>query len=186
MTSQPRGNDLLPNPPIPLHTLSLFCMLAASIYIAMALLSDINDVIIVIRSIPWPLYIILLALSLASYSARLLRWIGFLKRSQVKLSLARHASIYFAGFALTTSPGKVGELVCSFYLKPYGVSYSTSIAAFFSERLLDLIGIMALAAGTALQPDSSFGFLSVDAGAGAAISSHWTDSYQAWPPQLGR
>ena len=54
--------------------------------------------------------------------------------------------LYFAGFSLTTTPGKAGELIRSLFLKPYGVQFHHSAAMFFSERLADLVAIVALTA----------------------------------------
>jgi uncharacterized protein (TIRG00374 family) len=53
--------------------------------------------------------------------------------------------IYLSGFALTTTPGKAGEAIRSVFLKPQGVGYGDSMAAFFSERLSDLLAIVLLA-----------------------------------------
>jgi conserved hypothetical protein len=53
--------------------------------------------------------------------------------------------IYLAGFALTTTPGKVGELLRSALLLQWAVPLKKSVAAFFSERLSDLLAIVLLA-----------------------------------------
>ncbi len=52
--------------------------------------------------------------------------------------------IYFSGFALTTTPGKAGEAIRSLFLAPLGIKYHQSLAAFFSERLLDVVAILTL------------------------------------------
>jgi len=59
--------------------------------------------------------------------------------------MATHLAYYLAGFALTTSPGKAGETVRSVLLRPHGVPYPTSLACFFSERLLDVVVVALLA-----------------------------------------
>ena len=51
-----------------------------------------------------------------------------------------------AGFALTTTPAKVGELVRSVFLKRFGIKHTESGAAFFAERLSDLIAILLITA----------------------------------------
>ena len=55
-------------------------------------------------------------------------------------------AVYFSGFALTTSPGKLGETLRSLLLKPHGVPASASLAAFLAERVSDLLAILVLAA----------------------------------------
>jgi uncharacterized membrane protein YbhN (UPF0104 family) len=54
--------------------------------------------------------------------------------------------VYVAGLALTTSPGKVAETIRSVLLLPRGVSIVHSLAAFFADRLSDVIGVAILGA----------------------------------------
>lgn len=49
-------------------------------------------------------------------------------------------------FAYTVSPGKVGELVRARYYVPLGIPIRNTTAAFFVERLLDLVAMIILAA----------------------------------------
>jgi len=89
--------------------------------------------------------IIALGLSLVHLALRFLRWRYFLRLFGYRLPLSVDIVHYFAGFALTTTPGKVGETIRSIYLEEYGVRYSESLAAFFSERLLDVLIVSILA-----------------------------------------
>lgn len=86
---------------------------------------------------------IVLALSLLNYSLRFWRW--SLMLSGPSISLWRHFTVYMAGFALTTTPGKVGEAMRTFYLRPFGISARRCLAALYNERLFDLIVISVLA-----------------------------------------
>jgi hypothetical protein len=52
--------------------------------------------------------------------------------------------IYLSGFALTTTPGKAGEMFRALLLRRLGVSVPTAFAAFISERLSDLIAVLLL------------------------------------------
>jgi hypothetical protein len=51
---------------------------------------------------------------------------------------------YLSGFALTASPGKVGELMRVRYFSPMGVPADQVIACFIFERVLDLIAVLLL------------------------------------------
>jgi uncharacterized protein (TIRG00374 family) len=87
-----------------------------------------------------------LGLSLLNYLLRFARWqhyLGLLGHSVPRLDSFR---IYIAGFALTTTPAKAGEIVRSVFLKRYGIKYAESVAALFAERLSDLIAILIIAA----------------------------------------
>lgn len=89
--------------------------------------------------------LLLLACSFGSYLLRFTRWQYFLRRAGWRLPLHLHLAYYLAGFALTTSPGKAGETIRSVLLRPHGIPYPTSLACFFSERLLDVVVVALLA-----------------------------------------
>jgi uncharacterized membrane protein YbhN (UPF0104 family) len=100
----------------------------------------------------------LIGLTLVSYAARFARWHILLSALGHRVPLGRQLHIYLAGFAMAVTPGKTGEAVRSLYLKPLGVGYGHSVAAFLSERLLDLL-IVGLLATLAIGwlPDHRFG-----------------------------
>lgn len=87
-----------------------------------------------------------LGMSLLNYGLRFLRWQGYLKALGHRLVWRPSFAIYLAGFALSATPGKIGETIRSGLLKRHGVPYSRSLAALLSERLSDLLAITALAA----------------------------------------
>lgn len=98
----------------------------------------------VLRS--WDLVAVAVMLSLANYALRILRWRIYLARLG-HLWPARFTALTFtAGFAYTLSPGKVGEMMRARYYLPLGVPLATVTAAFFAERLMDLIAMVVLAA----------------------------------------
>lgn len=87
---------------------------------------------------------VILVLSLVNYLLRFVRWQAFLRKLQADAPLGPSLRIYFAGFALTTTPGKAGEVVRALFLRPFGIPYSSTLAAFVSERLSDLLAIVLL------------------------------------------
>lgn len=94
---------------------------------------------------------LVLALSLVNYLLRYLRWSAFLAVLGHRLPPAPNLASYLAGFAFTASPGKAGEAVRSLFLREQGVGYPQSLAALFTERLLDVLAICLLVAITAAQ-----------------------------------
>jgi glycosyltransferase 2 family protein len=88
---------------------------------------------------------LMLALSMVNYLLRFCRWHFFLTSFGVSIAVRDNLRIYFAGFSLTATPGKIGELARSVWLKPYGIPASHSIAVSFAERVLDLLIILLLA-----------------------------------------
>lgn len=98
---------------------------------------------------------ITLLMSSFNYSLRFLRWQIYLKVLEHPVPFRPSLNIYLAGFALTTTPGKAGEALRGVLLKPWGVPYSKSFAAFFSERLSDLFGVVLLTLfGLTLYPNA--------------------------------
>ena len=88
---------------------------------------------------------IILSLSMLNYLFRFWRWQLYLNRWDYEIPVRLSIVYYFSGFALTTSPGKVGEAIRSIFLKRHGVEYRRSIAAVFVERYLDIVVIAVLA-----------------------------------------
>jgi len=87
----------------------------------------------------------ILFLSLVNYALRFVRWQWYMRAlSGVTVPLWRHVLIYFSAFALTTTPGKAGEIIRSLYLKPLGISLSQSVSGLFVERLIDMFAIVLL------------------------------------------
>jgi len=93
----------------------------------------------------WKLVLLAGALSLVNYLLRIVRWTLYLTRLGHSLKFDFSALTYIAGFAFTLSPGKVGEMVRGRYLQKVGVPLSNTAAAFFVERLMDLLAMVALA-----------------------------------------
>ncbi|SDI16831.1 conserved hypothetical protein [Pseudomonas flavescens] len=87
-----------------------------------------------------------LGMSLLNYLLRFLRWQCYLVALGHALAWRPSLRIYLAGFALSATPGKIGETLRSGLLKHHGVPYSRSLAALLSERLSDLLTITGLAA----------------------------------------
>ncbi|MDB5821303.1 MAG: hypothetical protein JWR21_7 [Herminiimonas sp.] len=86
------------------------------------------------------------AATLIGYLVRFMRWHQLLKWLGHDLPAALNMRVYLAGLALTASPGKLGETIRSFLLLPRGVRAADSLAAFFADRLSDVIGVALLGA----------------------------------------
>jgi len=93
----------------------------------------------------WDIVAAAALLSLLNYVLRILRWRTFLAKLGHSFTLRFSAITYVAGFAYTLSPGKVGEIVRARYYVPRGVPLVGVTAAFFAERLLDIIAMLVLA-----------------------------------------
>ncbi len=86
----------------------------------------------------------------ASLLLRAWRWQRILRVAGHALPWALQLRVYIAGLALSASPGKLGELTRSLLLRPHGVPLARSVAAFFTDRLADVLGVAALGAAAGL------------------------------------
>ena len=122
-------------------------VLAVGVYAAMAFWSDAGRFAEAIGRVGWALGAGVLALSLANYALRSIRWRFFLGRLGHPLPWRAAASNYVTGFALTTTPGKAGEAIRSVLLKrAFDVPFTDSLAAFFAERFSDVLALVLLSA----------------------------------------
>lgn len=90
-------------------------------------------------------WLVIVALMLVFFLLRLIRWQWYFSQLGHRIPWGRSLVYYMTGFALTATPGKVGENIRSVYYKPLGVSYTHSVAAFFAERFTDLLAVATLA-----------------------------------------
>jgi glycosyltransferase 2 family protein len=93
-----------------------------------------------------------LALSFANYLLRGLRWVVLGRAFGIAAPAGRQLLYFFGGFALTVTPGKVGEVVRLWLLhRHHGVPYTRSMPLLAGDRVMDMVAICLLAlAGAAL------------------------------------
>ena len=114
-------------------------------YLGFSLWGGWHEVTAAIARVGWTGTAVMLGLSGLNYLIRFWRWQVYLSCLGHRVAWRPSLVIYLSGFALTTTPGKAGEAIRSLFLKPHGVGYGESMAAFFSERLSDLLAIVLLA-----------------------------------------
>lgn len=133
-------------PKLPLRAVLWSVALAALGYLGLSLWAGWREVVAAVVQVGPFVIFGLLALSLSNYLLRFVRWGRYLALLEAPVAWRINLDVYFSGFALTTSPGKLGEMMRSVLLKPHGVPAAASIAAFFAERASDLLSILVLAA----------------------------------------
>lgn len=137
--------------------LALFVLAGAAIYLGSMVWSGWAQVAGAFARLgPLPLLLAAAVASLA-YLVRFYRWHLILRWMGSVVPVGANLGIYMSGLALTASPGKVGELMRTVLLAPFGVPPRRSLAAFLADRLSDLIGVcflgsMAGWAGGGLSP----------------------------------
>jgi uncharacterized protein (TIRG00374 family) len=119
-------------------------IIAAAGYLGFSIWGGWQEVVDAFLKIGFLGTLIALLLSLVNYGLRFVRWQVYLGQLGHRIHWLPSLRIYLSGFALTTTPGKAGEVFRGVLLKQRGVPYPKTLAAFISERLSDLIAIVLL------------------------------------------
>lgn len=90
----------------------------------------------------------ILGLSLLNYGIRFIKWQYYLQIMKISLPWWQSLLIYLSGFALTITPGKIGELIKIGYIKKItGTPMTTTSALVLVDRLTDVIALVFLITG---------------------------------------
>lgn len=120
--------------------------LAVLIYVVATAIIGFEQVYEALNRVTGLTWVTILALSLASFAARFLRWDWLLRRCGSPVPRISGFVFYLSGFALTTTPGKIGETIRLWYLrKRFGVNYSRSAPIFLYEQVVDVLAVALLA-----------------------------------------
>ncbi len=122
-------------------------VLAVAVVSALALFADARELGAALRDFPWWLAGPVLALTLFNYALRFIKWHIYLRQVGVRsLPTGTSALIFLAGFSMSLTPGKVGELIKGVYLRRLtGTPISRAGAVIAAERITDGLAMLALA-----------------------------------------
>ncbi len=126
------------------RNLSIILVIVCVLYIGMILFAKPENILSAFAKMSSLNWLLILNCSFANYLLRFIRWHYYLSYLGHKLPLKLHFLYYMAGFALTLTPAKIGETIRSTYLAQHSVPYTHSLAAFFTERFLDVVIIALL------------------------------------------
>lgn len=134
--------------PVLTRNRKLGLLVTAAIYAAMAVVVYFTiDQEALNKALALPVVVLLgmLALSLANYVCRAWRWVFLTRHLQLDVPIGNNSLYYFAGYALTATPGKAGEAVRLWLLKSgHAVGYSRSLPLMIADRIVDMWAIAVL------------------------------------------
>jgi glycosyltransferase 2 family protein len=132
-------------PPRPGRRILVTVVLAVFVFAALSLLSDVRALGTSLARFRWSALGVALALVLGNYGLRFLRWQYYLKRLDVSVPAGTSALVFAAGFVMSVTPGKMGEVFKSLLLYEYrGISIARTASVVVAERLLDLVALVFL------------------------------------------
>ena len=124
-----------------------FAILAIVVFAGLAFYGDLPELLGQISSFPVAYWFMVLALASANYLFRLARWHFYLKVLGINIGFVASAAIFLSGLSMVISPGRVGELAKSYFLREkrdVPIALSSSIVV--TERITDLISVLLLSA----------------------------------------
>lgn len=121
----------------------LLIVVTIIIYVSFLIISDLNVIFdnILEMNIGYLPYILLLAP--ISWFVVFSRWHILLKNSKILVPKKENFKIYMTGFAMSATPGKIGELIKTQLLhSKYGIPRKKTAAIILSEQFYNLVGIL--------------------------------------------
>jgi uncharacterized membrane protein YbhN (UPF0104 family) len=129
----------------PARRILVTVVFAVFVFAALSLLSDVRALGDSLATFRWSALGIALTLVLGNYALRYLRWQYLLQRIGVFVPAKTSAPVFLAGFIMSVTPGKMGEVYKSLLLSEYrGVSIARTASVVIAERLLDLVALVVL------------------------------------------
>lgn len=128
--------------------LLLAALLSTLVYAALAALTDVRAAVQAVADFPPLTFLVMLALALAGYVLRGLRWRYYSRTLGYATSVKDALYIYFSGLTMTVTPGKVGEILKAFLAREIvQMPMANGVTLLFIERQVDLIAVLVLATG---------------------------------------
>jgi uncharacterized protein (TIRG00374 family) len=148
------------------RNLVLALALGAAVYLLLAVFSDLDRLGAALSNFDYALIPAILGLVSLSYVGRFFRWLYYLRVLKVSVPLGVNAAIFAAGLSMTISPGKLGEVLKSVFVRRVsGAPIARTAPAVVAERATDGTGMVAWgflgAFALGLSPWTMLAFLAV-------------------------
>lgn len=120
---------------------------AILVYLVMTVWGSKNGLQGALKLFDWRYLPLLLFLSMGNYLLRFIKWQYYLKILKVKVPASDSFIIHMSGLGLSITPGKLGEVIKSYFLKSgFGYSFSKTAPVVFADRLTDMMALVVLSA----------------------------------------
>ena len=123
-------------------------LLGLLVAVGLGLYGDIHETGVRLAGFRWQLVPVILGLTMFNYLLRSWRWQFFLKSLGVQVEWKLSWWVFVSGLAMTVTPGRLGELIKSYFLKKIaGVEMSATAPLVVFERLSDGLAMIVLMSG---------------------------------------
>lgn len=121
--------------------------LAALVYVGLSLWAGWGDLAVAAQQFNWWWMPVVLLLSCTNYLLRFVKWQYYLRVLNLAVPRRESFMIHLSGLALSITPGKLGEMVKSYFLlKRYKYPVAQTTPIVLADRLTDLLSLVILAA----------------------------------------
>lgn len=118
---------------------------AVLLYMVIVLWSGAEEFVKAFERLPFWTIPVCLGIVFLGFCCRFLRWQLYLREMGYQVPWFPSGRIFFAGFALSVSPGRAGESIRSLLLKRrYQIPIAPTLAGLVCERLTDLLSVFLL------------------------------------------
>jgi uncharacterized protein (TIRG00374 family) len=123
-----------------------FCVLAVLLYTVFFIWTDARRNLEVLKAFSWSTLPAILGLVMVNFVLREVKWDFFRRVAGIRVPRLGSFLVFFSGYSMAISPGRVGELIKPFMYKEYfGQNMRRSIPLVFCERISDLLGMILIA-----------------------------------------
>ena len=117
--------------------------LAVAVYFVLAVVTGVGDLRAALSDLRWSLLPAIFGLVTLSYVGRFTRWMYYLRLLKVHVPLGQNAAIFAAGLSMTISPGKLGEVLKSVFVRRVsGAPVARTAPVVVAERATDGTGMV--------------------------------------------
>jgi glycosyltransferase 2 family protein len=116
-----------------------------AVYVGFSIWANAREVGLALERFSGAFALAACALAACNYAIRWLRWEYYLRCLGVRIARRDSVLVFLAGFALTVTPGKLGEAVKALLLRQsHGIPAARTAPIVVAERITDLIALLLL------------------------------------------
>lgn len=117
-----------------------------AVYVGFSIWANARAVGEALAHFQWSAAVLAAALAAGNYGLRWARWEYYLRRLNIRIAARDSVLVFLSGFALTVTPGKLGEAVKALLLRQsHGIPAARTAPIVIAERITDLIALLLLA-----------------------------------------
>lgn len=123
----------------------LVVLAGVAVVAGLSIYADVSELSDRLAGFQWWAFAAACGLALFNYLVRFLRWHLYLISRDIEVPLRISALTFLSGFALSITPGKLGELIKSYLLRAScNVPMTRSVPIVVAERVTDLLALLVL------------------------------------------